>query len=582
MSLIIDELIREGYLTQKAGKEVIEEINTSETPKTVDEILLGRGISKELILSTRSKILNVPFRTIDLASFSPEILKYVPEESAFYYRFVPLGVKDGVLEVGMVDPESLPSRDALQFISSRLGVPYKIFLIADDDFQEIIKNYKGLTGEIDKALGEFDSGSLKADLLSQIVKNDDISAVTVNAEGVDVKISEDAPITKIVSVIIRHAIEGNASDIHIEHVGDSVRVRFRVDGVLFTSLVLPTLVHGAVVARIKILANLKLDEKRKPQDGRFSSILDEKRIDFRVSTFPSYYGEKVEIRVLDSFHGVKPLDAVGLDEYSMQIVRDALQRPYGLILLCGPTGSGKTTTLYSMLNELDREKRNVVSLEDPVEYNISNISQSQIMPEIGYTFATGLRSILRQDPDVIMVGEIRDKETAKLAIQAALTGHLVFSTIHTNTAVGVIPRLIDMEVDPFLIAPTLIMAMGQRLVRKICPTSKRAIPLEGSMRKMIDEEFADLPEEARKRLPLDAKEIYDVEPSPECSSGTRGRMAVFEILKVDKDIEKVILTSGSDQDIWKMARQKGMTTMKEDALIKSIRGEVPFTEANYL
>ena len=580
MSLIVDELVREGYLTQKAGKEIIEGLSESESAKTVDEFLTERGINKEQILSTRSKILNVPYRAINIDDFKPDILKYVPEESATYYRFVPLTVKDGVLEVGMVDPESLPARDALQFISSRLGVPYKIFLISTDDFDAVHNNYKGLTGQIDQALGEFDTGTLKADLLSQTgMDDDDLPTLTVSGSGSK---PEDAPITKIVSVVIKHAIEGGASDIHIEHVGDAVKVRFRVDGSLFTSLVLPPLVHSAVVARIKILANLKLDEKRKPQDGRFSSVIEGERVDFRVSTFPSYYGEKVEIRVLDSAHGVKSLQDLGLSEDNVKMIRSALERPYGLVLLTGPTGSGKSTTLYSMLNELDREKRNVVSLEDPVEYNIPNVSQSQIFPEIGYSFATGLRSVLRQDPDVIMVGEIRDKETAKLAIQAALTGHLVFSTIHTNTSIGVIPRLIDMEVDPYLIAPTLILVIGQRLVRRTCPTSKKSIPLEGSMRIFIDKQFSDLPDEYKKKFPLDSKFIYDAEPSPECSAGTKGRVAVFEMFKIDKDIERAILSGAIEQDIWKLARAKGMTTMKEDALVKSIRGETPFTEANYL
>src|SRR3989338_4224613 len=267
----------------------------------------------------------------------------------------------------------------------------------------------------------------------------------------DMRIIEDAPVTKIVATILHYATEGEASDIHIEHVGDKVRVRFRVDGVLNTSLILPIKVYSAVVARIKILCNMRLDEKRKPQDGRFSAKIEGRKIDFRVSTFPAYFGEKIEMRILYSEKGVNPLDKMGLSERNLKLIRDAIKRPYGLILMSGPTGSGKSTTLYSMLNEVDRESKNVISLEDPVEYNIPGMNQSQVRPEIGYTFANGLRSPLRQDPDIIMVGEIRDKETASLAIQAALTGHLVLSTIHTNNAVGVIPRLIDMGVDPYLI-----------------------------------------------------------------------------------------------------------------------------------
>ena len=321
------------------------------------------------------------------------------------------------------------------------------------------------------------------------------------------------------------------------------------------------------MARIKILANLKLDEKRKPQDGRFSARIDNRKIDFRVSTFPSYYGEKVEMRILDTQKGVKSLEGLGLSKDNVALIREAITRPYGLVLLTGPTGSGKTTTLYSMLNEIDRETKNVLSLEDPIEYNIPNMSQSQVVPEIGYTFASGLRSILRQDPDVIMVGEIRDKETAQLAIQAALTGHLVFSTLHTNNSIGVIPRLIDMGVDPFLIAPTLILAAAQRLVRVICPDAGTPIPVEGSIKMMLEKQFASLDEKIRMEI-LPIKNVYEARPTATCPSGTRGRIAAFEVLKIDKDIEKIILTNPTEDAIWKMARSKGMLTMREDVIFK--------------
>ena len=390
---------------------------------------------------------------------------------------------------------------------------------------------------------------------------------------------EDAPVTKIVAVILKHAVEGGASDVHIEHTGDKVRVRFRVDGVMYTSLILPTNVHNAIVARIKILAQLKLDEKRKPQDGRFSAKMDDKKVDFRVSTFPAYYGEKVVMRILDTGKGVVTLDMMGMSPENLEIVKKAIRTPYGLILVTGPTGSGKSTTLYSMLNELDREKRNVISLEDPVEYNIPGVNQSQVRPEIGYTFANGLRSILRQDPDIIMVGEIRDKETAQLAVQAALTGHLVFSTLHTNNAAGVIPRLIDMEVDPYLIAPTLILAMGQRLLRTMCPESKSPIPLTESMRMMIDKELSDLPAAVRNRIVI-PDNVYEAIPSPTCPSGTKGRTPVFEFLEMDRDLEHIVLTNPVEQAVSEVARAKGMLTMKDDALLKAFQGVIPFEEIN--
>jgi type IV pilus assembly protein PilB len=319
-------------------------------------------------------------------------------------------------------------------------------------------------------------------------------------------------------------------------------------------LVLPAQVHEAVVARIKVLSNMKLDEKRKPQDGRFSARIDGRKIDFRVSTFPAYYGEKVVMRILDQEKGVKKLDDMFITPKNLAYIKEAIQRPYGLILITGPTGSGKSTTLYSMLNEVDKESTNVLSLEDPVEYNMEGVSQSQVRPEIGYTFASGLRTTLRQDPDVIMVGEIRDRETAQLAVQAALTGHLVFSTLHTNNAAGVIPRLIDMGVDPYLIAPTLIMAIAQRLVGLLCPGAGKLVPVEGSLKKIIDKQFEDLPEEYKKDVPF-SNEVYEIAPTPECPRGTKGRTSVLEVFKMDKDIENVILKSPTELEISKILRK---------------------------
>jgi type IV pilus assembly protein PilB len=386
---------------------------------------------------------------------------------------------------------------------------------------------------------------------------------------------EDAPVIKIVAVILRNALEGNASDIHIEHTGEKIKVRFRVDGILHTTITLPPNVYSGIVARIKILAKLRLDEKRKPQDGSFSANIDGRKIDFRVSTMPAYYGEKVVMRILDSEKGVKPLDQLGLSEVNLNIIRDAIKKPYGLILITGPTGSGKSTTLYSMMNELDKEISNIVSLEDPVEYHMPDINQSQMMPEIGYTFASGLRSILRQDPDIIMVGEIRDKETAQLAIQAALTGHLVLSTLHTNSAVGAIPRLVDMGVDPYLIAPTLIVSIAQRLARLTYPASRKEMPMDPSVRTQIEEQMKDLPPEFKPKI---GDKMYEVVPSPECPSGTRGRIAVFEMFKVDKEMQNVILKNPTNSEIYRVARKNGMLMMREDAMLKSLEGLIPFTE----
>jgi type IV pilus assembly protein PilB len=574
----LDNLAKKGVIKKEDIPSLLKE--SQKNKKGLEDMLLKKGVSIDALLEAKSEFSNVPIKKVGKEKIKPNILRYIPEKSVVHYKFAPLGIKDGVLEIGLVDPEDMAARDALQFLSSKINMPVKIFLISNEDFNIIVGTYKGLTSEVTKALGELETeigGAKGVELLGR--KKEDENEKKKNAA--EAKITEEAPVTKIVAVIIRHATEGGASDVHVEHMGEKVRVRFRVDGVLYTSLMLPAAVHNAIVARVKILANLKLDERRKPQDGRFSARIDGRKIDFRVSTFPTYYGEKVVMRILDSEKGLRKLDSTGLGPKRSEMLKDAIKRPYGLILVTGPTGSGKTSTLYSMLGELDKEQKNIVSLEDPVEYNMPGVSQSQVRPEIGYTFANGLRSILRQDPDIIMVGEIRDKETAQLAIQAALTGHLVFSTLHTNNAIGVIPRLIDMGVDPYLIAPTLILAIAQRLVKTMCPESKSPIPLNESMKIMIDKELSDMPEEFKKDIVL-GDTFYEAKPSPECPGGTRGRTAVFEFLPIDSDIEKVILANPVEPEIWKVARSKGMVTMKENAISKAFKGEIPFEEINTL
>ena len=527
----------------------------------------------------------------DLAGYEVpfDVLRLIPEPSVAHYHFVPLGLVDGALEIGITDEQNIEARDAVAFIAAQLGLPYTFVLISENDFDRIHAQYKGLSSEVGKALGQIEPDLGKEE--NALNKKEELFDAAAAAQAADkealspsgnkVSITEQAPVTKIVAVIIQHATEGNASDVHIEPIGERVRVRFRVDGVLYTSLTLPISVHDAVVARIKILTNMKLDEKRKPQDGRFSAKIGGRQVDFRVSTLPTFYGEKIVIRILDQEKGVKKLDEIGMTPKNLKAIRDALAQPYGLILITGPTGSGKSTTLYSMLTELDRETDNIVSLEDPVEYNIPGVNQSSVRPEIDYTFATGLRSILRQDPDVIMVGEIRDRETAQLAIQAALTGHLVFSTLHTNNAIGVVPRLVDMGVDPYLIAPTLILAVAQRLVRVICEDSKSPLAVEGAIQMMMDKEFQDLPSEFRKDITY-PKEVYRAVPSPTCSSGTKGRQAVFEMLPIDRDLQMAILKTPTEQEIYKLAREKGMLTMREDALLKAFEGRIPFEEVNRL
>lgn len=575
---LLDALADKGLINRYQIDDILEK--TEKHDGDLDLTLMEFGLNDEAVLDVKAEYYNIEKRVVLPESITYDVLKYIPEDSAQYYRFVPIGVSsDGILEVGVLDPGNMEGINALQFISSKNNVPYKTFLISRKNFQAILENYRGLTNEVDSAVAELEENVLDVDerMLQKFEPQN--KEVKENARG-EKKIVEDAPVTKMVAVILRHAVEGHASDVHIEHTGDKVKVRFRVDGTLYTSLVLPKSAHSAVVARIKILAKLKLDEKRKPQDGRFPAQIAGRKVDFRVSTLPTLHGEKVVVRILDPERGVKKIEETGMRSDHVALVRAALRRPYGLILVTGPTGSGKTTTLYAMLQEIDREGRNVVSLEDPIEYNVSGMNQSQVRPEIGYTFANGLRSILRQDPDVIMVGEIRDKETAQLAIQAALTGHLVFATLHTNNSIGVIPRLVDMGVDPFLIAPTLILAMAQRLVKQLCVPSK-PVAIQDSVKIMFDNQFADLPDAYRSLIPVSGQ-VHEPMPSSTCPSGTKDRVAVFEMFNMSKELEQVILTNPTEPAIYKVAREQGMITMKEDAFIKSMSGKVPFNEVNNL
>ncbi len=567
---LLSILAEKGLITAEDVAAI--QTQARESKATVESILEERGIKSDKVLEVLSKHYNVPARTLTMEPIGRAVLEFIPEESARHYRFVPIAQEGGVLEVGIVDPDNIEALDALQFISGRVGVPYKLFLISTGDFNKVIKEYENLKDDVDVALSEFEGAA---------ASEEKQKLVDVGEGSKDAVIKPDAPVTKIVATVLRYAVEGGASDIHIEPTPEKTRVRFRMDGKLHTSLELPAKVHQAVVARIKILAQLRLDEKRKPQDGRFSANVEDRRIDFRVSTFPTQYGEKVVMRILDRSKSMADLESIGFSDADLATVKEILKRPYGIILISGPTGSGKSTTLFGMLSAIDRETENVVSLEDPVEYEIAGVAQSQVKPEIGYTFASGLRSILRQDPNVIMVGEIRDKETAQLAIQAALTGHLVFSTIHTNTAAGVISRLVDMGVDPYLIAPTLIAAIGQRLVRRLCPGSGVAVPISESVRVNLDKQFADLPKEFRSKIP-EFKEVYEAHPGPDCPNGTRGRLAVFEILRMDKDIEHVVLTTPVEEKVYAAARAKGMLTLREDAIIKALDGKIPFDEVNGL
>ncbi|MCA9351541.1 type II/IV secretion system protein [Patescibacteria group bacterium] len=569
----LETLVKKGIINRYQVDEIIKAATDGE--KTIEQVLTEMEVSDSAILEAKSEYFGVKKKDINYADIDESVVKRIPQETANTYQMAAFGMtEDGVLEVGMLDPRNVEAQNVLQFITAKTGTPFEVYILTEAGFAEIMKKYGGLTGEVTDVIDEYIDIDAASDDLTD--GGDDESK---EKNG---KIVEDAPVTKMVAAIIRHAVKRGASDIHIEHTGENVKVRFRIDGILNTYLEVPKAIHSAIIARVKIMTKtMKLDERRKPQDGRFPAMIDGRKIDFRVSIMPTFFGEKVVIRILDSEKGIKKLDLLGLSEDHESMIREAIARPHGLILITGPTGSGKTTTLYSMLGEVDRETKNVVSLEDPVEYQFPGVNQSQVHAEIGYTFASGLRSIVRQDPDVIMVGEIRDKETANLAIQAALTGHLVFATLHTNSSFGIIPRLVDMGVDPYLIAPTLILGVAQRLVRKIAPNAAVPIENEASIKKMIQEQFADLPEEFRSKLDLD-RNLYDVKPTKEAPSGMQGRLAVLEMYKVDKEIEQIILEDPTEQKIYAAARRKGMITLKEAGILKGLEGEVPFSQINEL
>ncbi len=522
-------------------------------------------------IKAKSAALKVPF--IDLAGreIPVEILKEIPEEAAAFYKFVPLDRKGNVLEVGMVNPDDLKAKEALRFITRQSGLETKIFIISLAGFKDVLKQYRTLRGEVKKALQELEK---------ELEAEERVSPFRGKVEEIAKQIVAEAPITKIVAVILRHATEGRASDVHIEPVENKIKIRFRVDGVLYTSLFLPKEIQAAVVSRIKILSNLKIDETRVPQDGRFHTIISGKKIDFRVSTFPTVGGEKVVLRVLDPTIGLRTFPELGVQGYNLETLKAAIKRPFGMILLTGPTGSGKTTTLYAILNELNQEGVNIVSLEDPVEYYIQGINQSQVRPEIDYSFASGLRHVLRQDPDVIMVGEIRDEETANLAIHAALTGHILLSTLHTNDAIGVVPRLVDMGIGSFLLPAALNLAIAQRLVRRLCPDCKKEVAASPRAIKMIKEELSKLSPDQQKNFPL--KEPFKIYRPVGCKlcggKGTKGRIALYEMLKMTPQLEVIINKELTETKIREEARRQGMITMKQDGVAKVIQGLISFEE----
>ncbi len=566
---LLRALVEKGKLTQKQAKEINGKV--VETGKRMEELAVSEGMIGEAeLFQLKSEVLDVPFVQEAPKTISSDVLSLIPRDSAEHYNLIPIGKKDDVVEVGMIYPRDIQALEALKFLSRRSGFEYKIFLVPPSVFKGVLDKYQtaerevkealaGLEDELEKEKGEF---SLKAD--------PEESGRTV----------EQAPVIKMVAVMLREAVEGKASDIHIEPTQKNLRVRFRLDGMLYSSLFLPLKVHSAIIARLKILAHLKIDETRIPQDGRFSTRFQDRRIDFRISTLPTTLGEKAAIRVLDPQQGFAEIEKLGALPEQEKILKEAIKMPFGMILATGPTGSGKTTTLYSLLRLLNKEETNVVTLEDPVEYFIEGVNQSQIRPEINYGFVRGLRQLVRQDPDVIMVGEIRDDETANLAIHAALTGHIILSTLHTNDAAGVIPRLIDMDIDPFLIGPTLRLAIAQRLVRQLCPECKKKVLATDSQKELIEKQHRAMPSHLQESYVLpNPLYIYQPVGCEVCNfSGYKGRVGIFEVLKMSEQLAEILLSDPNEEKIEAEASRQEMVTMRQAGMIRVVEGATSIEE----
>lgn len=564
---ITDVLLEEKLINAQQLDELKKEARASQMD--VEDIILEQKLlNEDLLFEKKSKLLNIPlvgFSETD--NISSDILGEIPNEAARFYKFIPLKKNNKWLDIGMIKPEDIKAQEALRFIMLRSKIKPKIYLIKPTDFNLAIKQYKTLRGEVSEALEDF-STELDASVKTPEKK--------ISEED---KVFVEAPITKIVAVILRHAKEGNASDVHIEPTESQLRVRFRTDGILHTSLILPKDLLPSLISRIKILTNMRIDESRVPQDGRFRAKIDDKNIDFRVSTFPTAMGEKVALRLLDPAGGLANLSDLGIQGRNFKVIEEGLKKPFGMIVISGPTGSGKSTTLFALMNILNKEGVNIVSLEDPVEYNIEGVNQSLIRPEIGYTFATGLRSILRQDPDVIMVGEMRDIETANLSVHAALTGHILLTTLHTNNSITIIPRLLDLKVDSFLLPSSLNLMVAQRLVRKLCPECKKEVTPIGIQKKLIDETLALLSSEEKIKLNIKPPyKIYEPAYCDICPKGTKGRIGIFEIFQMTPQLEEIILQEPNETKIIAETKKQGMLTMLQDGVIKALQGIVSLEE----
>ncbi len=499
--------------------------------------------------------INISYVDLSKIAVPKKILSLIPEHIARHYQVVPVAQEKNKLVVAMIDPED---REALEFIKKKVGMPLEIKICTQSDLNHVLDQYTALSGELKKIV---ESAEEEADF--------DVKQKVPEKAKIDETV-ETAPAAKIVQSLFKRAVREKASDIHIEPYEDQVVVRFRVDGILRQVISLPKEIHPAIISRVKILSNLKIDETRLPQDGRFQTVIDGAEVDFRISSLPTVNGEKIVARILDKSAGILTLEQLGMRGTAFITLDENIHKAHGMILVTGPTGSGKTTTLYAVIDKIKSVGINIITLEDPVEYRMQTINQAQVHSQIGFTFANGLRSIVRQDPDVIMIGEIRDYETADMAVHAALTGHVVLSTLHTNDAAGAVPRLIDMKIEPFLINSSTNCVVAQRLCRRICESCREVLEVEAGQKELAQKELDKLPSNEKKP---DKLEFFHGKGCGNCSdTGYKGRLGIFEVFSLRDDLKEMIAKRASGTELGAQAIKNGMVTMKQDGILKAAEG----------
>ncbi|PIZ44343.1 type II secretion system protein GspE [candidate division WWE3 bacterium CG_4_10_14_0_2_um_filter_41_14] len=549
---LVTVLTDEGVLTEEKASQVrVEQITSGHS---IEQIIVDKGWATELqIVKARAQMLSMPFVDVANISISADVVAKIPESVARHYTLIPVSVEGDALQVAMKDPLDL---QVIEFLETKTSLNIKpVIAVPDDILRSINQNYNvGIEKEVTAALRETES---EVDKVEKELKNLDEAQDVINS----------APVARIVSTTLEYAMKSKASDVHIEPLEDRTRVRFRIDGVLRERLSLPPRVHNSVISRIKILSHLKIDEKRIPQDGRFSFASGKEEVDLRVSTLPTNHGEKVVMRLLRKSAKVLTLDELGMLGSARKNFKDTIHKSNGIILVTGPTGSGKTTTLRTALTIINSVETNISTLEDPVEYSIPGINQSQINPQAGFTFATGLRSLLRQDPDVIMVGEVRDKETMELAVQAALTGHLVFSTLHTSSAAGALPRLLDMGAEPFLLASTIQMIIAQRLVRTVNMEFMETYTPDEKVEAMIRESLGAL---FPKDVAPGKLEFVRIKADADPNVAYSGRVGIYEVLTMNEKISRLVLEHETADAVERQAIADGMVRMIQDGYLKAI------------